>query len=148
MATFWWIARNFASFSLLYLLSASIADTSSRSSLPRSMSCSSCRRGAAIPWDPPPVIYSPRFALYSTGNGTGNSPHLPMAQFPTFELTRISGAANSYIGGPVLGFHHATWGNLWERQSNVYNDDVAMWEELLPPRLLLCFLFTLEGLYH
>ena len=36
---------------------------------------------------------------------------------PTFELTRISGAANSYIGGPVLGFHHATWGNLWERQS-------------------------------
>ena len=72
-----------------------------------------------------------------------------MAQFPTFELTRISGAANSYIGGPVLGFHHATWGNLWERQSNVYNDDdVAMWEELLPPRLLLCFLFTLEGLYH
>ena len=33
MATFWWIARNFASFSLLYLLSASIAETSSRSSL-------------------------------------------------------------------------------------------------------------------
>ena len=65
-----------------------------------------------------------------------------MAQFPTFELTRISGAANSYIGGPVLGFHHATWGN------DSLNDDVAMWEELLPPRLLLCFLFTLEGLYH
>ena len=37
---------------------------------------------------------------------------------------------------------------VWERQSNVYNvNDVAMWKEQLP-RLLLCFLFTLEGLYH
>ena len=31
-----------------------------------------------------------RFALFSTGNGTGNSP--------------------PYVGGPVLRFHHATWG--------------------------------------